>query len=237
MKIEVIGVVSDTHCGTVLSPTTDTYDSEYADLAGAALVMIAAGANENAGGAADRNNPVGRLRNPDMNVAVHEEILPELFEAAPPMVVLVVTDRPGDDYVTKPFGSRELIARVRTLLRHSQIDQEGVRVISKAKTFRFAGWRLEPSSRQLFDPEDVRLSLTSTEFDLLLAFCQNAGRILSRDQLLALTHSGAAGPRHRSIDVHVSRVRQKLENDSPDVELIKTVRLGGYIFTSQVEVS
>lgn len=143
----------------------------------------------------------------------------------------------ADDYVTKPFGSRELIARVRALLRRSQIDQERVTVLPKAKIFRFAGWRLEPSSRQLFSPEAARVSLTSTEFDLLLAFCQDPGRILSRDQLLDLTHSGSAGPMGRSIDVHVSRVRQKLENDSPEVELIKTVRLGGYIFTPDVEVS
>jgi len=143
----------------------------------------------------------------------------------------------ADDYVTKPFGSRELIARVRALLRRSQIDPERVKPPSKARAFQFAGWRLEPPSRQLFNPEEVRVSLTSTEFDLLLAFCQNPGRILSRDQLLDLTHSGSAGPMGRSIDVHVSRVRQKLENESPDVELIKTVRLGGYIFTPQVEVS
>jgi DNA-binding winged helix-turn-helix (wHTH) protein len=236
VNIDVIGIVSDTHSRIVLSPATDN-DDEYAVLAHAALGMIAGGGNEEAGGTADCNNPVGRLRIPDMNVAVHEVILPELFEAALATVVLVVADQLGDDYVTKPFVSREWIARVRALLRHSQIDQEGVRVISKVKTFGLGGWRLESPSRQLFDPEDVRVSLTSTEFDLLLAFCQNAGRILSRDQLLALTHSGAAGPRHRSIDVHVSRVRQKLENASPEVELIKTVRLGGYIFTPDVQVS
>jgi L-lactate dehydrogenase len=88
------GVVSDMQYGTALSSTTDLYDGEYADLAGAALVMITAGVNEKAGGATDRNDPTGRLKLLDANVGVYEEILPELFKAAPRTVVLVVTDPP-----------------------------------------------------------------------------------------------------------------------------------------------
>jgi len=88
------GVVSDMQYGAALSPATDLYDGEYADLAGAALVMITAGVNEKAGGATDRNDPAGRLKLLDMNVGVYEEILPELFKAAPDTVVLVVTDPP-----------------------------------------------------------------------------------------------------------------------------------------------
>jgi L-lactate dehydrogenase len=88
------GVVSDMQYGAVLSQTTDVYDGEYADLAGAALVMITAGVNEKAGGATDRNDPAGRLKLLDMNVGVYEEILPELFKAAPDAVVLVVSDPP-----------------------------------------------------------------------------------------------------------------------------------------------
>jgi L-lactate dehydrogenase len=88
------GVVSDMQYGAVLSPATDLYDGEYADLAGAALVMITAGVNEKAGGATDRNDPAGRLKLLDQNAAVYEEILPELFKAAPDAVVLVVTDPP-----------------------------------------------------------------------------------------------------------------------------------------------
>ena len=77
--------------------------------------------------------------------------------------------------------------------------------------------------------------MTTHEFELLLAFCRNSHRILTRDQLLAVTHAGLAGPVERSIDVHVSRLRQKIEKDPRDPMLIKTVRLGGYTFTAQVE--
>jgi two-component system OmpR family response regulator len=140
----------------------------------------------------------------------------------------------ADDYVTKPFSSRELIARIRALLRRSQSDS---RTPVQLRRFRFANWRLEPSSRQLFNPEGVRIALTSAEFDLLLAFCQNPGRILARDQLLELTHSGLAGPIARSVDVHVSRIRQKIEPNAQDATYIKTVRLGGYIFTPTVETT
>jgi len=76
--------------------------------------------------------------------------------------------------------------------------------------------------------------MTSAEFDLLLAFCRNPNRVVSREQLLELTHSGLAGPIERSIDVHVSRVRLKIESDPHNPVLIKTVRLGGYIFTPRV---
>ena len=77
--------------------------------------------------------------------------------------------------------------------------------------------------------------MTTHEFDLLLAFCRNPGRVLTREQLLALTHAGLAGPVERSIDVHISRLRQKIEKDVRDPLLLKTVRMGGYMFTAKVE--
>jgi two-component system OmpR family response regulator len=83
----------------------------------------------------------------------------------------------------------------------------------------------------------VRVATTSAEFDLLLAFCRNPGKVLSREQLLDLTYAGIAGPIERSIDVHISRIRQKIESDPRDPTLIKTVRLGGYIFTPTVDSS
>ena len=139
----------------------------------------------------------------------------------------------ADDYVTKPFNSRELIARIRALLRRSQ--NAGAASNHRMRPMRFAGWRIYPAERQLYSPNGVRVSTTSAEFDLLLAFCLNPGRILSRDQLLELTHGGLAGPIERSVDVHVSRIRQKIEDDPRDPMLIKTVRLGGYVFTPGVE--
>jgi L-lactate dehydrogenase len=104
------GVVSDMQYGAALSPATDLYDGEYADLEGSALVMITAGVNEKAGGATDRNDPAGRLKLLDMNVGVYEEILPELFKVAPDTVVLVVTDPPDPlaDLVRRRGFSRVL---------------------------------------------------------------------------------------------------------------------------------
>ncbi|OGA29400.1 MAG: DNA-binding response regulator [Betaproteobacteria bacterium RIFCSPLOWO2_02_FULL_65_24] len=138
----------------------------------------------------------------------------------------------ADDYVTKPFNSRELVARIRALLRRTY-DTSLSR--GRPRALRFAGWLIDPTSRQLRNPEDVLVAMTSAEFDLLLAFCRNPGQVLSREQLLDLTHGGSAGPIERSIDVHVSRVRQKIEPDPHDPSFIKTVRLAGYIFTPAVK--
>lgn len=137
----------------------------------------------------------------------------------------------ADDYITKPFNSRELIARVKALLRRSAYGELAKTV---APVLTFDGWRISPLARQLLDPEGAEVSLTSAEFDVLLAFCQNPHRILTRTELLALTHVGLAGPDERSIDVHISRVRQKIEPNPREPALIKTVRMGGYIFTPDV---
>ena len=139
----------------------------------------------------------------------------------------------ADDYVTKPFSSRELIARIRALLRRAGAAKTAGTAASPR--FRFAGWTLDPSRRELLDPDGAHVTLTSAEFDLLLAFCQRPGQVLSRERLLEVTHCGTAGPIERTVDVHVSRVRQKLEGDPREPLLIKTVRLGGYLFTPTVE--
>lgn len=138
----------------------------------------------------------------------------------------------ADDYVTKPFNSRELIARVRALLRRAAYCGPAE---PEPAALGFHGWRIDALARQLLDPDGVEVSLTSAEFDLLLAFCRNPGRILTRAELLTLTHVGLAGPVERSIDVHISRVRQKIEPNPREPSLIKTVRMGGYVFAAQVE--
>src|SRR6185503_14897680 len=105
----------------------------------------------------------------------------------------------------------------------------------RLRLFRFAGWCVDPAARQVYNPEGAQVSMTSAEFDLLVAFCSHPGRILTREQILALTHGGLAGPVARSIDVHVSRLRQKIEADPREPALIKTVRLGGYVFTAEMD--
>ncbi|WP_372095219.1 response regulator transcription factor [Tistrella mobilis] len=138
----------------------------------------------------------------------------------------------ADDYVTKPFSPRELVARIRSLLRRASY---GAALPDGRRRLRFDGWEIDPLRRQLHDPSRARIALTTTEFDLLLAFCRNPGRVITREELLSLTHAGLAGPIERSIDVHISRLRQKIEADPKEPALLRTVRLGGYVFTAVVD--
>jgi two-component system, OmpR family, response regulator len=130
----------------------------------------------------------------------------------------------ADDYVPKPFNSGELVARIRVLLRRAQGAHDVDRL--RARPLRFAGWRIDPATRQLHDPDAIRVALTSVEFDLLLAFCRNPGRVLSREQLLEIVHGGAVGSIERSIDVHVSRVRRKNRAEPSRPHLDKDGALG-----------
>lgn len=138
----------------------------------------------------------------------------------------------ADDYITKPFHPREFMARIKALLRRASYGAEQP---SQQTAMQFAGWQIDPILRQLVNPDGVHVSMTTAEFDILLAFCQNPGRVMTREQLLRLTHAGLAGPVERSIDVHISRVRQKIEPNVREPTVIKTVRLGGYMFTPKVE--
>uniref|UniRef100_UPI0031016022 response regulator transcription factor n=1 Tax=Neorhizobium sp. EC2-8 TaxID=3129230 RepID=UPI0031016022 len=138
----------------------------------------------------------------------------------------------ADDYITKPFSPREVVARIRSLLRRASY---GLTNGSGQRKLRFDGWLMDPMRRQVYDPSNARISLTTTEFDLLLAFCRNPGRIITREELLQFTHAGLAGPIERSIDVHISRLRQKIETDPREPTMLQTVRLGGYTFTAAVE--
>ncbi|KJF71786.1 transcriptional regulator [Agrobacterium arsenijevicii] len=138
----------------------------------------------------------------------------------------------ADDYVTKPFNSRELMARIKNILRRSADRSESEPELVPVM---FSGWKIDPRSRQLFDADGAQVSMTTAEFDLLWAFCCHPNKVLTREQLLAMTHAGSAGPVERSIDAHISRVRQKIEPNLKEPSFIKTVRLGGYLFASKVE--
>jgi two-component system, OmpR family, response regulator len=140
----------------------------------------------------------------------------------------------ADDYLVKPFNPRELLARVKAVLRRTG----PARARSDDATdelLAFAGWTLDIAKRELRSPENALVAVTAGEFDLLLAFATHPQRVLTRDQLLDLAKGRAAGPFDRSIDVQLSRLRRKIETDPGEPQLIKTVRNGGYTFTPKVE--
>jgi two-component system OmpR family response regulator len=139
----------------------------------------------------------------------------------------------ADDYVTKPFNPRELLARIKAVLRRTA----GAGREASEGTLTFAGWRLAAAQRELRDPDGVLVPLTSGEFDLLLAFVERPERVLSRDQLLDLTKGRDALPFDRSIDVQLSRLRRKMEVDPKNPQLIKTVRGDGYMLAQPVRRS
>ena len=136
----------------------------------------------------------------------------------------------ADDYVTKPFATRELLARVRAVLRRTRALPPGPRDATSPRRVAFEGWVLDTVSRQLTDAEGTLVSLTGGEYRLLRIFAEHPQRVLSRDQLLNLTQGRDADPFDRSIDLLVSRLRQRLRDLPPEPRLIKTVRNEGYVF-------
>jgi two-component system OmpR family response regulator len=140
----------------------------------------------------------------------------------------------ADDYITKPFGPRELLARIRAVLRRAS-QPLSVHQNDPAEVLEFGGRRLWPGRRELRDADDVVVSLTAGEFDLLLTLVRNPGRVLSRDELLDLTKGRSAGPFDRSIDIQMSRLRHKIEADPKAPTLIRTVRGGGYLLAAVVQ--
>jgi two-component system OmpR family response regulator len=140
----------------------------------------------------------------------------------------------ADDYLPKPFNPRELLARVRAVMRRATGVEPSP--VGSPQTLTFEGWRLDMARRQLFAPDGAPRSLTSGEFNILALFCQNAQKVLSRDDLLELLHGRAAAVFDRSIDVQISRLRRKIETNLKDPAFIKTVRYGGYFFTPTVTV-
>ena len=139
----------------------------------------------------------------------------------------------ADDYLAKPFNPRELLARIRAVLR--RVTAAAMPAPPPARALTFHGWRIDCALRELRNPEDARVAITGAEYDLLLALCERPGRVLSRDQLLDITQGRAAGTFERSVDILVSRLRRKIEPDPNHPEIIKTIRSGGYMFTPAVE--
>jgi two-component system OmpR family response regulator len=140
----------------------------------------------------------------------------------------------ADDYLPKPFGSRELIARIKAVLRRSRDKAAPADSADRPKRYRFDRWGLDTGTRELLRDDDVTVPLSTGEFDLLIALVERPQRVLSRDQLLDLARGRSASALDRSIDTQVSRLRKKLELDPGDPKLIKTVWGGGYVFTPAV---
>jgi two-component system, OmpR family, response regulator len=142
----------------------------------------------------------------------------------------------ADDYLTKPFSPRELLARVRAVLRRAEAARAAPATDGKAVRYRFAGWELNLRLRRLISPTGAAVTLTLGEFSLLTAFLRAPQQVLSRDQLLAATHIHDDEVYDRSVDVQILRLRRKLEANPSAPELIKTERGAGYVFTAPVQV-
>ena len=150
----------------------------------------------------------------------------------------------ADDYVTKPFDLRELLARIKAVLRRAAppaattpaaaAATDAAAAAAPRRSLHFVGWQLDTAARRLTSPQGQVVALSSGEFDLLCALANHAGRVLSRDFLLEHTRGREAGPFDRTIDVQVGRLRKKLEADVDDPQIIKSVRGAGYILVPPV---
>ncbi|KTD39161.1 DNA-binding response regulator in two-component regulatory system with EnvZ [Legionella nautarum] len=144
----------------------------------------------------------------------------------------------ADDYITKPFSARELLARVKAQLRRANGElQQTSQRLKPLKRLRFANWQLDRETHCLIDEDEIAISLSQREYDLLLIFLEHPGRILSRDQLTDLLYDRDCDPMDRTIDVLIGRLRKKIELDPRSPLLLKTIRGGGYQLKVQVSLS
>jgi two-component system, OmpR family, response regulator len=140
----------------------------------------------------------------------------------------------ADDYLSKPFAVRELLARIRSVLRRTRMLPPGMQVTETAPMLGFGEWRLDTTARHLLDEEGTLVALSGAEYRLLRVFLDNPQRVLTRDQLLNLTQGRQADAFDRSIDLLVSRLRQRLRDGAREPRYIKTLRNEGYVFSATV---
>ena len=140
----------------------------------------------------------------------------------------------ADDYLSKPFVARELMARIRSIIRRTRAIPRNLRISDTARLLRFGDWRLDTVGRHLLDDAGTIIPLSGAEYRLLRTFLDYPHRVLSRDQLLNLTQGRESDPFDRSIDLLVSRLRQRLGDGAREPRYLKTVRSEGYVFTVDV---
>lgn len=141
----------------------------------------------------------------------------------------------ADDYLPKPFAVRELLARIRSVLRRTRMLPPGMQVKESAQMLAFGDWTLDTTARHLLDAQGTMVALSGAEYRLLRVFLDHPQRVLTRDQLLNLTQGRQADPFDRSIDLMVSRLRQRLRDVAREPRYIKTLRSEGYVFSAAVE--
>ncbi|HET9112885.1 MAG TPA: response regulator [Burkholderiales bacterium] len=166
-------------------------------------------------------------------------------DSAIPIIMLTAKTHPidriigletgADDYVCKPFEPLELLSRIRSVLRRTNTGAVATPTSQEAVRMHFSGWTLDLIARHLINPSGVVVSLSAAEFRLLKTFLERPNRVLNRDQLMDMLHGRDASHFDRSIDLQISRVRQKIEEDSKSPQIIKTVRNEGYILTAAVK--
>ena len=142
----------------------------------------------------------------------------------------------ADDYLVKPFAARELLARINSILRRARMLPPNLQVTEAASMLAFGDWRLDTTARHLLDADDTVVALSGAEYRLLRVFLDHPQRVLNRDQLLNLTQGRDADQFDRSIDLLISRLRQRLGDDAREPRYIKTLRSEGYVFSATVEV-
>ena len=143
----------------------------------------------------------------------------------------------ADDYLSKPFSARELLARINAMLRRTRMLPPNLQISESSRLIGFGKWRLDTTARHLLDADGTIVSLSGAEYRLLRVFLDHPQRVLNRDQLLNLTQGRDADFFGRSIDLLVSRLRQRLREDAREPLYIKTVRSEGYVFSAAVDVS